>query len=220
MNDQLPRQVRAAGAIALFIALSVFIALIARMAIMLGPPWLIGAVPPTAQKSAGQHAGTGPPRLVQKGLPRSRPVRLSIPAIGAASSLMPLGLNSDGTIQVPPLSNPMQAGWYALGPTPGETGASVILGHVDGRSGPGIFIRLQELQPGDRVLVGREDGTTALFVVYRTEQVPKDDFPTEKVYGATARPELHLVTCGGAFDRQSGNYLDNVLIFAALTASP
>jgi sortase (surface protein transpeptidase) len=146
-------------------------------------------------------------------------VRLSIPAIGAMSSLIPLRLNPDRTIQVPPLSDPMQAGWYSLGPTPGETGASVILGHVDGLSEPGVFIRLHELQPGDRVLVTREDGTTALFVVYRTEQVPKDDFPTEQVYGATARPELRLITCGGAFDRQSGNYRDNMLVFAALTTS-
>jgi sortase (surface protein transpeptidase) len=132
---------------------------------------------------------------------------------------MPLALNPDRTIQVPPLSDPMQAGWYSLGPTPGEAGASVILGHVDGYSEPGIFFRLRELHPSDRVLVTREDGVTARFEVYDTEQVPKDDFPAEKVYGATARPELRLITCGGAFDRESGNYRENVIVFAVLAAS-
>jgi sortase (surface protein transpeptidase) len=95
----------------------------------------------------------------------------------------------------------------------------VILGHVDGRREPGIFFRLNELRSGDRVLVARQDGTTAWFVVYRTEQAPKDDFPTKDVYAATARPELRLVTCGGSFDRESGNYRDNVIAFAVLAGS-
>jgi sortase (surface protein transpeptidase) len=141
---------------------------------------------------------------------------MSIPAVDAVSSLMLLGLNADQTVQVPPLSNPMLAGWYSLGPTPGEVGASVILGHVDGYSEPGIFFRLRELQPGDRVLVTREDGITAQFQVYHTELAPKADFPTDKVNGDTSRPELRLITCGGTFDWHSGNYRDNVIVFAAL----
>jgi hypothetical protein len=209
MNDRVPRLVRGAGVIAELIVLA---ALVARMAITPGPSRPTVAVPPTAPRaSAGQPA--------QPALPRSKPMRVSIPAIDAVSSLMALQLNPDRTIQVPPLSNPMQAGWYSLGPTPGEAGSSVILGHVDGHNEPGIFFRLRELQPGNPVLVTREDGTTARFVVYGTEQVPKDDFPTEKVYGATARPELRLITCGGYFDRQSGNYRDNLIVFAVLAAS-
>jgi sortase (surface protein transpeptidase) len=128
-------------------------------------------------------------------------------------------MNADQSMQVPPLSNPMQAGWYSLGSTPGEAGTSVIVGHVDGYSEPGIFYRLHDLRPGDRVLVTREDGTTARFEVYRTEMAPKDDFPTERVYGATARPELRLITCGGSFDWLSGNYRDNVVVFAVLAGS-
>jgi sortase (surface protein transpeptidase) len=217
MNDRVPRLVRGAGVIAMLAALAV---LTGRVAITPGPSRPNGAAPPHAPRaSAGQPARTGSAHSDQPVLPRSEPVRVSIPAIGAVSSLMPLGLNPDRTIQVPPLSNPMQAGWYSLGPTPGEVGSSVILGHVDGYSEPGIFFRLRELKPGDRVLVAREDGTTARFVVYRTEQVPKDDFPAEKVYGGTARPELRLITCGGTFDRESGNYRDNLIVSAALTAS-
>jgi hypothetical protein len=193
---------------------------IARMPIMPGPSRPAGAAPPTASHAAaGQPAQTAPPGRIPTALPRSNPVRVSIPAIDAASSLMPLGLNPDRTIQVPPLSNPLQAGWYSLGPTPGEAGSSVILGHVDGHNEPGIFFRLRDLRPGNPVLVAREDGVTARFVVYRTEQVPKDDFPTEKVYAATNRPELRLITCGGSFDWLSGNYRDNVIVFAVLAAS-
>jgi sortase (surface protein transpeptidase) len=221
MNDRLPRLDRGCGVIGMLTALAslaTLAALIARMPITPGPSRPTVAVPPTApHASAGRPAQTVSPRPNQTALPRSKPARVSIPAIDAESSLMPLRLNPDRTVQVPPLSNPMQAGWYSLGPTPGEVGSSVILGHVDGYSEPGIFFRLRELQPGDRVLVTREDGLTARFVVYHTEQAPKSDFPTDKVYGATARPELRLITCGGSFDRQSGNYRDNVIVFAVLT---
>ena len=41
-----------------------------------------------------------------------------------------LGLNADQTIQVPPVEQPMQAGWYDKAPTPGEIGPAVILGHT------------------------------------------------------------------------------------------
>jgi sortase (surface protein transpeptidase) len=221
MIDHPPRPIRGAGVVAMLIALAlVTTGQLARMPIAPGASRPTKVVPPTADHaSAGQPAPAASPRPAQTGLPHSRPVRVSIPAIDAVSSLMPLQLKPDRTIQVPPLSNPMQAGWYSLGPSPGEIGPSVILGHVDGYNEPGIFFRLREMQPGDRVVVTREDGLTARFVAYRTEQVPKDDFPTEEVYGRTARPELRLITCGGTFDWQSGNYRDNVIVFAVLAES-
>ncbi|MGC9665464.1 class F sortase, partial [Planosporangium sp. 12N6] len=110
-------------------------------------------------------------------------------------------------------------GWYSLGPTPGEPGAAVIVGHVDGYHEPGIFYLLYKLKRGDQVRVTRADGTTARFTVYHTEQVDKEDFPTSQVYATTTRPELRLITCGGTFNRASGNYTDNIIVFAALTGS-
>src|SRR5215217_3837183 len=79
---------------------------------------------------------------------KSEPTEVDIPKIGAHSTLVPLGLNPDNTVQVPPVSQPMQAGWYSYGPTPGEAGPAVILGHVDGNKNAGIFYRLKELSPG------------------------------------------------------------------------
>jgi sortase (surface protein transpeptidase) len=150
------------------------------------------------------------------GLAKSEPVSVDIPKIGARSSLVPLGLNPDNTVQVPPVTEPLQAGWYSYGPTPGELGPAVILGHVDGNKQKGIFFRLKEMAPGDKVAVARKDGSTANFVVTKVDRVPKDTFPTEAVYGDTAGPELRLITCGGSFDREAHSYRDNVIVFAAL----
>jgi sortase (surface protein transpeptidase) len=147
---------------------------------------------------------------------RSEPVALDIPKIGAHSTLVPLGLSPDGTIEVPPVSKPLQAGWYRLGPTPGEVGPAVLLGHVDGNKQKGIFFRLKELVPGDRVTVSKMDGSVARFVVTKVDQIDKDEFPTQAVYGDTAGPELRLITCGGSFDRAAHSYRDNIIVYGVL----
>ncbi len=160
-----------------------------------------------APQQQGDAAETGATAL---------PSEVSLPKIGAKSSLIPLGLNADRTIQVPPVSQPMQAGWYDKAPAPGETGPAVILGHVDGDHKPGIFYRLKEMAAGDDILVTRKDGKTLKFVVSKVAKVSKKDFPTDEVYGDTEGPELRVITCGGEFDRSAHSYKDNIIVFAKL----
>ncbi len=147
---------------------------------------------------------------------KSEPVSLDIPAIGAHSSLVPLGLNADNTVQVPPVTTPLQAGWYSYAPTPGEVGPAVVLGHVDGNHQKGIFFRLKELKPGDKVSIARKDGTTAVFEVTKVDDVPKAEFEKAGVYDDTPDAQLRLITCGGVFDHAAHNYLDNIVVFAHL----
>jgi sortase (surface protein transpeptidase) len=175
-----------------------------------------GGEPVPAAAPAAPAAPADARQAQAAGMPRSEPVSVDIPKIAAQSSLVPLGLNPDNTIEVPPVSRPMQAGWYTYGPTPGEVGPAVILGHVDGNKEKGIFFRLREMAPGDEVVVSRKDGTTAKFTVRRVDQVQKDQFPTDAVYGDTAGPELRLITCGGSFDHAAHSYRDNIIVYATL----
>ncbi|MGX1681915.1 sortase domain-containing protein, partial [Streptomyces althioticus] len=69
----------------------------------------------------------------------------------------------------------------------------------------------------DGITVRLENGTAARFAVTSVRTVAKADFPTEDVYGDTARPELRLITCGGPLE--DGEYRDNVIVFAALRAT-
>lgn len=151
-------------------------------------------------------------------MPVSAPVSLHIPKIGVTTSLVPLGLNPDHTIQVPPLNQPMQAGWYTGAPTPGELGPAVILGHIDSSKGPAVFYHLDQLQPGDTAEVTRTDGLVARFVVDAVREYAKDHFPTQDVYGPLGYAGLRLITCGGTFDRHTRQYLDNTVIYAHLLA--
>lgn len=140
------------------------------------------------------------------------PVRLRIPALRVDGRIAPLGLSPDGTIEVP--ESVTVAGWYRLGARPGQPGPAVILGHVDSKTGPGIFARLGGVKAGTPVLVDRSDGSTVTFRITSVSQVAKVRFPTDLVYAPTLEPTLRLVTCGGSFDRSRGSYRDNVIAFA------
>ena len=148
------------------------------------------------------------------------PVSMAIPSIGVRSDLLRLGVNGDGTVEVPPLTPDDQAGWYQRGPAPGAVGPAVVLGHVDSAEwGPGVFFDLGALRPGDEITVTREDGSAAVFAVDRVERHRKDDFPTIEVYGNTDDAQLRLITCGGAFDPDARSYEDNVVAFASLVGT-
>jgi Sortase domain len=141
-----------------------------------------------------------------------RATAVALPTIGVRSALVALDVGSDGALEAP--EDPDVAGWFVRGAAPGEPGPTVIAGHVDSRSGPAVFYRLDQLRPGDRVEVTRSDGQVLAYRVATVEQHPKNAFPTARVYGPTPGPELHLITCGGDFDRRIRHYRDNVVVTA------
>ncbi|GAB2988300.1 class F sortase [Streptomyces pseudoechinosporeus] len=153
-------------------------------------------------------------------LGRSVPVRLQIPAIEVDTPVMRLGLASDGSMQVPPITADDRAGWYRHSPTPGQVGPSVIVGHVTvGEYGDGVFRHLARLRRGEQIVARLENGTAAGFAVTTVRTIAKADFPADDVYGDVDRPELRLITCGGP--RSGDWYRDNVIVFATLSsASP
>jgi sortase family protein len=171
------------------------------------------------QPSATAAGTTGPGTAWWLSLRRSLPVSVEIPAIGVHSVLLRLGVKPDGTMQVPPLQRPSVAAWYKYSVTPGQIGTSVIEGHVDNDQGPAVFYRLGALRPGDLVNVRLADGITAIFRVTGVRQYPKSKFPAKTVYRATRFAGLRLITCGGAFDYATSQYLSSTVVFAFLVAS-
>jgi hypothetical protein len=144
--------------------------------------------------------------------PAGDPLRVRIPAIGVVASLVGLGLNPDRTLEVPDYK---EAGWYTGASRPGDLGPSVIAAHVDSTTGPSVFHRLRELKPGDVVHVDYRGGASVTFAVSRSESFRKASFPTAQVYGATAGPELRLITCDGTFDRRVRSYRSNLVVWAS-----
>jgi sortase (surface protein transpeptidase) len=103
-----------------------------------------------------------------------------------------------------------------LGPSPGQDGSAVILGHVDSYQGPAVFYKLRSLVAGDLVDVSLADGVSAQFKVTNVAQYLKSSFPDQLVYAGHGQSTLQLVTCGGAFDSQTGHYLSNIVVYTTL----
>jgi LPXTG-site transpeptidase (sortase) family protein len=149
-------------------------------------------------------------------LSKSVPVTIQIPAIGLDLPVRAVGQSADGSIATPDVLK-YEAGWYQYSPTPGEKGPAVIVGHVDNYKGPSVFWRLRELKPEDTIKVTRTDGTVANFMVLSLEQFEQDRLPIQKLYGDTDYASLRLITCGGIFNRQSGQYTHNTVVFAKMS---
>ncbi|MFJ8078638.1 class F sortase [Streptomyces sp. NPDC096176] len=188
-----------------------------------GSPTAAGATPGSPEPSQSVVPGPSPaPRKakpVRGGhapLPRSAAKKLTIPAITIESPVTGLGLDKHRRLAAPPVDNPRLVGWYRAGPSPGEAGTALLVGHRDTRTGPAIFLNLNALKPGDKVNVVRADRRTAVFTVDKVRTYKKEAFPDAEVYGHTGRPELRLLTCGGSFDKKAG-YSANVVVFAHLT---
>jgi len=147
----------------------------------------------------------------------STPRRLSIPTLDVDAPLVPLELLRDGSMEVP--QDAEVAGWYAPGPQPGEAGPAVIAGHVDSRTGPGVFVGLSELLVGDNVTVENRAGQQVVFRVVSIEQHPKSALPVQRIWANTTEPTLRLVTCGGRFNQSTGHYSDNVVVFAEMVSN-
>jgi sortase (surface protein transpeptidase) len=178
------------------------------------PPAAAQQIPVTVKTTSPR----GPdPLTVAAPLAPSTPTQIEIPAIGVRAPIMRVGLNSDGTVQVPPLGNHNLAAWYDGSVMPGQDGSSVILGHVDTYAGPSVFYSIKNLRRGDAIDVVRADGSRAAFTVIGVEAAAKSDFPTDDVYDNVPYPALRLVTCGGPFDSGRGSYLDNIVVYAYLT---
>ncbi|MEV0093387.1 class F sortase [Streptomyces sp. NPDC050738] len=144
----------------------------------------------------------------------SVPDRISIPDIEVDADLGAVGLDGNGVMETPPMNKPMQADWYKQGPAPGSKGAAVIVGHMDTAQQPqAVFYNLKKLTKNEEIKVHREDGTTAVFKVDAVDTYQKSRFPTEKVYGTTAKPELRLITCGGSLT-QDRHWDSNVVVYA------
>jgi sortase (surface protein transpeptidase) len=145
---------------------------------------------------------------------RPAPWLIRIPAIGVTTTIIPTGVNRDGTVAVPSITDVQKVGWYKYGAVPGAAGPAVLFGHVDTYIGPAVFYRLYLLRRGEHIAV-RAAGRSLTFAVTSLRQVSKEAFPSS-VYAPGRPPVLYLVTCAGGFNYVTRHYTDNIIVTARL----
>ena len=143
---------------------------------------------------------------------------LNIPSIGAATRLLTLGDPRGGQLPVPTLAQAETAAWYRFTAVPGTPGNAVIVGHVDTYAGPGVFYDLYLLRPGNAIHVD-VSGKQQDFTVQSVTELPKPQFPVNRIFGGTSARRLWLITCGGDFDYATRHYLDNIIVSAVYLPS-
>ena len=75
-----------------------------------------------------------------------------------------------------------------------------------------------KLQPGDQVNVfGTHNADTKAEVRFRVTGVRtyhKTTLPYKQIFDQKSVGRIVIVTCGGPFDASTGNYLDNIVVYA------
>lgn len=172
---------------------------------------------PRFMKTAQAPVATGVASSTTEGtvMKKSEPTRIIIPKIKLNAPFSDsLGLASSGEVEVP--KDYVSVGYYKNGPTPGQRGPAVVLGHVDSYKGPAVFFSLGQLVVGDEITIERVDGTTVTFAVTEMERNEQSNFPTAKVYGNLNYAGLRLITCTGVYDHGKQRYSHNLIVYATL----
>lgn len=144
------------------------------------------------------------------------PVRVTIPRLAVIDEIVPVGLEQNGEMELPDVS---EVGWYRFAPKPGEPGRAVLAGHVDWDGVDGAFKHLGDLRAGDELTITDASGASRVFAVYDVQQIPKADYQARTVplvFGATGEREIALVTCSGRVVQH--DYLDNTVVSARLAS--
>ena len=140
------------------------------------------------------------------------PVRLEIPAIGVDAAIEHVGRAQNDQVDVPKL--PMNVAWFNESALPGQSGkTSIIVGHLDSRTGPAVFWDLRKLVNGDEMTVTYANGSRYVFAVQDKERYATDNLPRDKLFGRTPRRMLNLITCDGAWDRGRASYNQRLAVY-------
>lgn len=144
------------------------------------------------------------------------PEQLLVPRLGIQAAIELVGLDPEGRMDVP--KDDDNVAWYSLGFKPGEKGSAVLAGHFDRRNGgPAVFYRLEELVPGDEIIITGDNGEKLTYVVTGKELYSSNNFPLEEVFNSTDKSRLNLITCDGVWNPSTQNYSQRLVVFSELS---
>jgi len=147
------------------------------------------------------------------------PNRIEIPKLHADAPITNMGeVNRELDIPL----NPHVVGWWTGGAHPGaQVGTAVLAGHINYAGVTGDLAKIGTLDPGDHVFVyGFRQGKPVKleFLVNAVRTYRKTALPFLQIFDQKVAGRLAIITCGGPFDARTGNYLDNIVVYATPVA--
>ncbi|MBY6037348.1 class F sortase [Fictibacillus nanhaiensis] len=145
------------------------------------------------------------------------PYSIEIPALDVKTTIEKVGTLENGQMGVPKSFDTV--GWFGDGSQPGSPGNAVMAGHVDSKTGPAIFYKLDELEQGDEIIVKDKDGKSLTFEVTGKESYDRKNAPVNKIFDYSYTSKLNLITCTGDFNRDEGTHEERLVVFTELKKS-
>jgi len=142
---------------------------------------------------------------------RPIPVRLVVDDINVHHPVRAVGLDDDGSLEIP---DETEVGWWKYGSAPGQPGVTVLAAHLTWNRQLGPFYRVGELDLGDRIDVVMDDGTTRVYEMVERTIFDKDELPFDRIWRTDGPETLALVTCGGSYNPEIRRYRQNIVVFA------
>ncbi|MCW2495819.1 class F sortase [Jatrophihabitans sp.] len=207
-----------------FIMVVVAIVLVAGSAVtwVVSPNWGKTNAAAPARDVGSVPGGKAPAQSGTKVLYFLAPNRIQIPKIGADAPIVTMGELANRELDIP--LNPKIVGWWNGGAHPGAAqGSAVLAGHINYAGITGEMARIGSLDPGDRVYVSgylKGKVTKLAFKITGVRTYRKTALPYAQIFDQKVAGRLVLVTCGGPFDSQTGNYLDNIVAYAVPVSTP
>ena len=150
-----------------------------------------------------------------QGRPAPDGLTLALPSLGVSAAVQPVTAPGN-VMQIP--ADPRVLGWWQDGAAPDDrTGDVVVVGHVNYAGVTGALERLPALHPGDTVALTATAGFRRTYRVTAIRTYAKATGIPAAVFSRDGPHQLVLITCGGPFDAQTGNYEDNIVAYATPT---
>ncbi|MCA9338154.1 class F sortase [Candidatus Saccharibacteria bacterium] len=148
-------------------------------------------------------------------VPANQPRQISIPKLNKTGCVQKVGIDQNNAIAVP--TNIHLAGWYTASSLPGESGVTLIDGHISGRYEDAIFAHLKDLKPGDEVKIQLGDKTWISYVIKDTNTYTIDKAAEEQLRQLSGvKSQLTIVTCGGKWLPHDKTYDKRVVVRAEM----
>lgn len=153
------------------------------------------------------------------------PTRLVIPDLQVDAAVVQVGLDEYGNLGAPSHDQRTKAGWYALGPRPGDGRGNVLMDGHTFVNDSAIFKSdfAEKIHVGMAISVAGADGVAHRYTA--TTVLPavnkKDEYPgvvgQYKLYDFAGPERLVIVTCSGSFNWITKTHEDVSIVIADVT---
>ena len=142
-----------------------------------------------------------------------RPIALQVETIGITAEIEQLNI-VDGAMQDP--TGPWVVSWYQETAGLGQVGNIVTAGHINYWGvGDAVFANIDDLEEGDQIVFTGEDEVQYTYAVQWSQLVEVATMDTDtlqELVGPTDAENVTLITCGGEFDYNTGEYLSRTVV--------